>query len=433
MKYNNVAMFEQASLDYHSAEPHGKTAIRLTKSLHSPHDMSLAYTPGVAAPCRAIAMDGRASYRYTNRGNLVAVVTNGTALLGLGNLGPLAAKPVMEGKAMLLKALADIDSFDIELDEADHDRIIDHIRALATGFGAILLEDIKAPECFYIERRLKELLTIPVLHDDQHATAVVVAAAVINATKLTHRSIESLRTVICGAGAAAIATAKMLVSLGVQQQNLVMCDSLGVITADRPLLSDYKRKFATTRPLKSLQEAVRGADLFIGAAKGNLLTGEMVLTMADNPIVLALSNPTPELDPEVARTIRPDLIYATGRSDLENQVNNALAAPYLFRAALDTEASTINEEMLLAAAEAIATLAEWEVPQEVAHTYNNKLHFGPHYLLPKINDRRLLSVVTPAVAEAAIRTGVARRSHASREEYLEALERRMEHAEKVLG
>lgn len=433
MKYNNVAMFEQASLDYHSAEPHGKTAIRLTKSLHSPHDMSLAYTPGVAAPCRAIAMDGRASYRYTNQGNLVAVVTNGTALLGLGNLGPLAAKPVMEGKAMLLKALADIDSFDIELDETDHDRIIDHIRALATGFGAILLEDIKAPECFYIERRLKELLTIPVLHDDQHATAVVVAAAVINATKLTHRSIESLRTVICGAGAAAIATAKMLVSLGVQQQNLVMCDSLGVITADRPLLSDYKRKFATTRPLKSLQEAVRGADLFIGAAKGNLLTGEMVLTMADNPIVLALSNPTPELDPEVARTIRPDLIYATGRSDLENQVNNALAAPYLFRAALDTEASTINEEMLLAAAEAIATLAEWEVPQEVAHTYNNKLHFGPHYLLPKINDRRLLSVVTPAVAEAAIRTGVARRSHASREEYLEALERRMEHAEKVYG
>ena len=433
MKYNNVAMFEQASLDYHSAEPHGKTAIRLTKSLHSPHDMSLAYTPGVAAPCRAIAMDGRASYRYTNRANLVAVVTNGTALLGLGNLGPLAAKPVMEGKAMLLKALADIDSFDIELDEADHDRIIDHIRALATGFGAILLEDIKAPECFYIERRLKELLSIPVLHDDQHATAVVMAAAVINAAKLTHRSIESLRTVICGAGAAAIATAKMLVSLGVQQQNLVMCDSLGVITADRPLLSDYKRKFATTRPIKTLQEAVRGADLFIGAAKGNLLTGEMVLTMADNPIVLALSNPTPELDPEVARTIRADLIYATGRSDLENQVNNALAAPYLFRAALDTEASTINEEMLLAAAEAIATLAEWEVPQEVAHTYNNKLRFGPHYLLPKINDRRLLSVVTPAVAEAAIRTGVARRSHASREEYLEALERRMEHTEKVSG
>lgn len=425
MKYNSYTSQAHEALAYHANEPHGKTTTAITKPFLTPHDISLAYSPGVAAPCQAIAEEAASAYRYTNRGNLVGVVTNGTALLGLGDLGPLAAKPVMEGKCMLLKKFAGVDGFDLELNERDPNRLIDIIEALSTGFGAILMEDIKAPECFAIERRLREVLSIPILHDDQHSTAVVVTAAVLNAVKITGRRIETLRTVVCGAGAAAIASAKMLLSIGVKRENLVMCDSLGVITSHRPLLSDYKRPFATTRPLTTLGEAMVDADLFVGAAKGDLLTKEMVLSMAPQPIVLALSNPRPELDPELAHRLRPDMIYATGRSDLPNQVNNALAMPYLFRAALDAEASTFNDEMLLAAADSIATLAQWEVPQEVSAHYNEELRFGPNYLLPKIIDRRLLTVVTPAVVEAATHTGVARRSVGGREAYLEALEGRM--------
>ena len=331
----------------------------------------------------------------------MAVLTNGSALLGLGNLGALPSKPVMEGKCMLLKKLADVDSFDIELDESDPDRLVELIRALSTGFGAILLEDIKAPDCFYIERRLKALLSIPVLHDDQHGTAVVVAAAVINAAKVAGKAIDSLHTVVIGAGAAAIASAKILLRLGIRADRLVMVDSLGVITRERPLLPDYKQHFATTRRISTLKEALVDADLVVGASKGNLMDEEMVRTMAMRPIVLALSNPDPELSPEVAQRARPDLIYATGRSDLKNQANNALAMPYLFRAALDCEARAFNDEMLLAAAHALAALAREEIATEGTT-------LGAEMLLPKIDDPRLRERIVPAVIEAAIKSGEAR-------------------------
>lgn len=392
---------DNEALDYHARPPHGKTATTLTKPLDSAHDLALAYSPGVAAPCRMIAHDPAAANRYTNRGNLVAVITNGSALLGLGNLGPLPSKPVMEGKCMLLKKLADVDGFDLELDEHDPDRLVELIRALSTGFGAILLEDIKAPDCFYIERRLKELLPIPVLHDDQHGTAVVVAAAVINAAKVAGKAIASLRTVVVGAGAAAIASAKMLLRLGIHAERMVMIDSLGVITHERALLPDYKRPFATSRRITTLQEALVDADLVVGASKGNLINEEMVRTMAMRPIVLALSNPDPELPPDMARRVRPDLIYATGRSDLKNQVNNALVMPYLFRAALDCEARMFNDEMLLAAAHALAAVAR-EVSPQAGTT------FGPEYLLPELGDPRLRERIVPAVIEAAIKSGEAR-------------------------
>ncbi|MBQ3187042.1 MAG: malate dehydrogenase, partial [Alistipes sp.] len=392
---------DKEALDYHARSPHGKTATTLTKPLVSPRDFTLAYSPGVAAPCRMIAHDPATANRYTNRGNLVAVLTNGSALLGLGNLGALPSKPVMEGKCMLLKKLADVDSFDIELDESDPDRLVELIRALSTGFGAILLEDIKAPDCFYIERRLKALLSIPVLHDDQHGTAVVVAAAVINAAKVAGKAIDSLHTVIIGAGAAAIASAKILLRLGIRADRLVMVDSLGVITHERPLLPDYKQHFATTRRISTLKEALVDADLVVGASKGNLMDEEMVRTMAMRPIVLALSNPDPELSPEVAQRARPDLIYATGRSDLKNQANNALAMPYLFRAALDCEARAFNDEMLLAAAHALAALAREEIATEGTT-------LGAEMLLPKIDDPRLRERIVPAVIEAAIKSGEAR-------------------------
>lgn len=400
---------EEEALAYHARQPHGKTSIRLTKPLLTPHDLALAYTPGVAAPCRAIAHDPAAANRYTNRGNLVAVVTNGSALLGLGNLGALPSKPVMEGKCMILKQMVDIDSFDIELDERDPTRLTELIRALSPGFGAILLEDIKAPDCFQVERRLKELVSIPVLHDDQHGTAVVVTAAVINAAKVAGKAIESLRTVIIGAGAAAIATAEMLLKLGIRADRMVMVDSLGVITHDRPLLPDYKRRFATTRRITTLREAVVDADLVVGASKGNLMNEEMVRSMATRPIVMALSNPDPELSPEMARRVRPDLIYATGRSDLKNQVNNALAMPYLFRAALDCEARMFNDAMLLAAAHALSALAREETPQEVRKHYPHEtLEFGAEYLLPKLGDPRLRERIVPAVTEAAFESKEAR-------------------------
>lgn len=408
MKHTSL---DHEALAYHEAAPRGKVATCVTKPVATPHDLSLAYSPGVAAPCRAIAEDPDALYRYTTKGNRVAVVSNGTAVLGLGRIGAAASKPVMEGKCMLLKSLAGIDAADLEIDEEDPDTLVRTIRSIATGFGAILLEDIKAPDCFRIEEALRAALPIPVLHDDQHATAVVVAAAVINAAKIVGKRINSMQVVVNGAGAAAIASAKMLLRMGVRSDRLVVCDSLGVITTERPLLHDYKRRFATTRRISTLAQALEGADLFLGLSVGGALTVADVRAMASSPIVLALANPEPELAPEAAKNARPDLVYATGRSDLPNQVNNAVGMPYLFRGALDTRATAIDDGMLLAAAEAIAALAEQPVPNEVLRTYNlAALRFGREYLLPKALDPRLPAAVATAVAQAAIRSGVARRT-----------------------
>lgn len=417
---------EHEALVYHSTPPRGKIGTLVTKPLHTPADLALAYTPGVAAPVKAIAEHPDRLYRYTNKGNSVAVITNGSAILGLGDLGPAAAKPVMEGKCMLLKQLADIDSIDLEINERDPDRLVETITSLSSGFGGIIIEDIKAPECFYLVRRLRESLAIPVLHDDQQGTAVAVAAAVINALKIVGKHLDELHVVINGAGAAAMACASILIHMGVRHERLVMCDSLGVITRHRPLLSDIKRPYATTRRLSTLQEAMVDCDLFIGVSRGNLLTADMVETMALNPIVLALANPDPELSPAEAQRARKDLIFATGRSDLPNQVNNILGLPYLFRGALDTQAMRITEEMLLAAAEAIAALAEEEVPNTLLRHYNlEQLAFGKNYLLPKVFDPRLVERVSVAVARAAMHAGVARQSIEDWESYRKQLQHRL--------
>ena len=407
MKTQHNADAHEALL-YHSREPRGKIATRVTKPMATPHDLALAYSPGVAYPVLAIADDRREVNRYTNRANRVAIVTNGTAVLGLGDRGPEAAKPVMEGKCMLLKGLADVDAIDLEVNERDPDRLADLILALEPSFGAVILEDVKSPDCFYIEHKLHDHLSIPLLHDDQHGTAVVCGAAVMNGLKITGKRIEELQVVICGAGAAAIGCAQLLVALGLPTDHLVMCDSLGVITRDRPLLSDQKRRYATARRVSSLAEAMVGADLCIGVSVGGLITPEMVARMADRPMLFALANPTPELPPHLRRECRSDMIYATGLSNLPNQVNNVLGFPYILRGALDVEARTINEAMRLAAARALAAVAEEEVTDAVRSRYpHEELQFGPDYLLPKALDERLLERVASAVAEAAVRSGEA--------------------------
>ncbi len=414
------------ALHYHNQPPRGKIGTQITKSITNPHELSLAYTPGVAYPVLEIAQQADNAYRYTNKGNMVAVITNGTAILGLGNRGALAAKPVMEGKCMLLKRLADIDAIDLEVNETDPDRLVDLIVALEPSFGGIILEDIKAPECFYIEQRLRERLTIPMLHDDQYGTAVVTAAAVINGLKITGKKIEHLQVVINGAGSAAIGCAQLLIALGLPREHLVMCDSMGVITLDRPLLSDQKRRYATHRKLSTLSEAINGADLFIGVSKGGVLTPEMVATMADQPIVLALANPDPELPPHLLKSCRTDMLYATGRSDLPNQVNNVLGFPYILRGLLDVGARTINNEMLIAATHALAALAEEPVPKSLQELYTDeKLVFGAHYLLPKPFDGRLTERIAEAVARAAIHSGQARHSIDDWDEYRNNLHLRM--------
>ena len=414
---------EHEALVYHSTPPHGKTGTQVTKSLRTPHDLALAYSPGVALPVRAIAERPETIYRYTNKGNLIAVISNGTAILGLGNQGPEASKPVMEGKCMLLKGLAGIDAIDLEVRENDPDRLVDLIAALEPGLGGIILEDVKAPECFYIERELSARLSIPLLHDDQHGTAVVVAAAVLNGLKVVGKQLEKLHVVINGAGAAAIGCAHMLLAMGLPAAQLVMCDSQGVITHDRPLLSDLKRRYATSRRIHTLAEALVDADLFIGVSKGGLLTPAMVATMALNPMVFALANPDPELPPALVSQCRPDMLYATGRSDVPNQVNNVLGFPYLLRGALDTQAMRINDAMLQAAAKAIAALAEEEIPNELLRLYNSDhLTFGRTYLLPKALDPRLYERVSTAVAQAAIRSGVARHTIEDWDAYHQALQ-----------
>lgn len=399
---------DSEALCYHSEPRPGKIGICPTKPSHSQHDLSLAYSPGVAAPARAIATTADDAYRYTNKGNLVAVISNGSAVLGLGNIGALASKPVMEGKSMLFKRFAGVDAFDIEVDERDPETFIRIVKAIAPTFGGINLEDIKAPECFEIDRRLREELHIPVMHDDQHGTAIIVSAATINGARIAGKEIGSLRVVVNGAGAAAIACARMLLSLGIPRAQIVLCDSRGVVTRYRDDLNPQKQEFATSRRLVSLSEALHGADLFLGVSKADILTPHMIRTMAGNPIVLALANPDPEIARDAALGSRPDIIFATGRSDDPNQVNNVLGFPFLFRGALDVRASQINEAMKLAAAHTLAELARQPVPENVLRAYGlEHLDFGRDYFIPKPLDPRLLSHVATAVARAAVESGVA--------------------------
>ncbi|MDE6083919.1 MAG: malate dehydrogenase [Muribaculaceae bacterium] len=401
---------KQKALDYHRYPIPGKIEVVPTKQYDTPEDLSLAYSPGVAYPCLEIKDDPSKIFDYTNKGNLVAVISNGTAVLGLGNIGAKAAKPVMEGKALLFKIFAGIDSFDIEIDEEDPKEFIKTVARLAPSFGGINLEDIKAPECFEIENALKDSLDIPVMHDDQHGTAIISSAALLNALQLQDKKIEDVRLVVNGAGAAAMACTRLYCSLGVKKENVVMCDSKGVIRKDRPNLSPAKEEFATSRDLTTLADAMRDADVFLGLSVANVVTPEMVKSMAERPIVFALANPEPEIAYDLAIKSRPELIFATGRSDYPNQINNVLGFPYIFRGALDCGATKINEEMKIGAARAIAALAQEPVPEEIAKAYNNKdLKFGKDYILPKPFDRRLLTVVAPAVIKAAEESGVARR------------------------
>ncbi|MDE6131577.1 MAG: hypothetical protein K2F74_08295 [Muribaculaceae bacterium] len=397
------------ALDYHQYPQPGKTEIVPTKPYSSPEDLSLAYSPGVAYPCEEIEKNPDTSYRYTNRGNLVAVISNGTAVLGLGNIGPEASKPVMEGKALLFKVFAGLDCFDIEVDEKDPAKFVDHVRAISGSFGGINLEDIKAPECFEIEERLKDLCDIPVMHDDQHGTAVVSAAALINALRIQGKKFGDIRLVVNGAGAAAVACTRLYMSLGVRKENIVMCDSKGVISVRRDGLSEIKREFATELPLETLADALQGADVFLGLSVADVLTPDMIRSMAPKPVVFALANPNPEIDYDAAMASRHDIIFATGRSDYPNQINNVLGFPYIFRAALDCRASEINEAMKLAAAHAIAALARQPVPDSLRRAYHNHdLAFGHGYILPKPFDKRLLTEVAPEIVKAACESGVAR-------------------------
>lgn len=417
---------KEAVLRYHAEGRKGKIAVVPTKPSLTQYDLSLAYTPGVAIPVLEIANDPQAAYEYTAKGNLVAVISNGTAILGLGNRGPLASKPVMEGKALLFKRFADIDVFDIEIDATDPDEVVNIVRALAPTFGGINLEDIKAPECFYIEQKLRELVDIPVFHDDQHGTAIISTAGILNALELTDRSIDEVTVVVAGAGAAGIACAELLVQAGVRRQNITMCDSKGVIYRGRPgTLDPFKERFAQETSARTLADALEGADIFLGLSMANTVSQDMVRSMAARPIIFALANPDPEIPYPDAKAARPDGIIATGRSDYPNQVNNVLGFPFIFRGALDVGARHITDGMKLAAARALATLAREDVPDSVLKAYNiDSLKFGPEYILPKPVDPRVLLWVTPAVAQAAIDEGEARKTlHIPA--YREALESRL--------
>jgi malate dehydrogenase (oxaloacetate-decarboxylating)(NADP+) len=398
------------ALSYHSEGRKGKIEVISTKPTSTQHDLSLAYTPGVADPCREIHKNVDDVYKYTAKGNLVAVISNGTAVLGLGDIGPEAGKPVMEGKGVLFKIFADIDVFDIEINEKDPDKIIEIVKAISPTFGGINLEDIKAPECFKIEQRLKEELKIPVMHDDQHGTAIISSAGLLNAVKIARKKLEQIRIVVNGAGAAAISCSRLYVKLGVKRENIVMLDSKGVLRKDRSDLNEEKMEFATDRDLHTLNEAMVDADMFLGLSVGNILSKEAVKTMAKNPIIFACANPNPEIAYEDAVSVREDLIMATGRSDYPNQVNNVLGFPFIFRGALDVMATCINEEMKIAAVKALAELATKPVPEIVNKAYHStNIHFGPKYIIPKPMDPRLLSTVAPAVAKAAMDSGVARK------------------------
>ncbi|MBA2249830.1 MAG: NADP-dependent malic enzyme [Chitinophagaceae bacterium] len=401
---------KQEALDYHSRGRPGKIEVIPTKATKTQRDLSLAYSPGVAVPCLEIKSDPEAAYLYTAKGNLVGVITNGTAVLGLGDIGPIAGKPVMEGKGVLFKIFADIDVFDIEINEKDPEKFVQIVKSLEPTFGGINLEDIKAPECFYIEKKLKEQLNIPVMHDDQHGTAIISAAALLNALEIQRKKIEKVKFVVNGAGAAAMACVRLYQALGARHENFTMFDKTGVLHSERTDLDEYKTQFATTRKSDlTLTEAMKDADVFIGLSVGNVITADMIKSMAKNPIVFAMANPDPEIAYQVAVSIRKDIIMATGRSDYPNQVNNVLGFPYIFRGALDVRATQINEAMKLAAVNALAELAKSPVPDIVTMAYNQKsIVFGPEYIIPKPLDPRLLSTVAPAVAKAAIESGVAK-------------------------
>jgi malate dehydrogenase (oxaloacetate-decarboxylating)(NADP+) len=411
--------------EYHMRGRPGKIEVRPTKPLATQRDLSLAYSPGVAEAVKAIASTPGDAFKYTARGNLVAVVSNGTAILGLGDLGALASKPVMEGKGVLFKAFADVDVFDIELDSHDPDEIVNIVRALAPTFGGINLEDIKAPECFYIERKLKEMLDIPVFHDDQHGTAIISAAALTNALRLTGKKIHNLKMVISGAGASAISTALLYLSMGMKQENILMVDTRGVIYAGRREgMNEYKQPFAVETDRRTLAEALEGADMLLGLSSADIVTPHMLESMAERPILFTLANPDPEIKYDLAKQVRPDAIIATGRSDYPNQVNNVLGFPFIFRGALDVQATTINEEMKTAAARALAELTHEDVPDSVLSAYGlSSLRFSEEYLIPKPLDPRVLLWVAPAVADAAIKSGVARRT-IDIEEYRASLDMR---------
>lgn len=424
---------KEDALLYHSRGRHGKIEVIPTKPYCTQYDLSLAYTPGVAFPCLEIEKSPEEVYNYTAKGNLVAVISNGTAVLGLGDIGAMAGKPVMEGKGLLFKVFADVDVFDIEIDEKDPDKLIEICARIAPSFGGINLEDIKAPECFEVEARLKAMLDIPVFHDDQHGTAIISGAGLINSLEITGKKIDEIKMVVCGAGAAAISCSRLYLKLGVRKENIVMVDSKGVLNRKRNDLNKYKQEFITDRDIDTLAEAVNGADLFLGLSAANMLSKEMLATMAENPIVFAMANPNPEITFEDAMATRNDLIFATGRSDYPNQVNNVLGFPFIFRGALDVRASTINEEMKLAAAKALATLAKEPVPDIVLNAYNiDKLTFGKEYIIPKPLDPRLISCVASCVAKAAIETGVARFPITDWEAYKKNLDKRLSiHIKKV--
>ena len=422
MKDNNNHKKNTDALDYHEFPQPGKIAVVPTKKHASQYDLSLAYSPGVAEPCLAIEENKNDAYRYTNKGNLVAVISNGTAVLGLGNIGADAAKPVMEGKGLLFKIFADIDVFDIEVNTTDVDAFVNTVKAIAPTFGGINLEDIKSPEAFEIERRLKEELDIPVMHDDQHGTAIISAAALKNALEIVGKDIRQIKMVVNGAGAAAISCTRLYIALGADPKNIVMCDSKGVIRKDNPNLDYLKAEFATDRDLHTLEEAMKDADVFIGLSKGNVVSPEMLLSMAKDPIVFAMANPTPEIAYDLATQTRSDIIMATGRSDTPNQVNNVLGFPFIFRGALDVRATKINEEMKLAAVHALAELAKKTVPDQVNLVYGGtNLSFGKEYIIPKPFDPRLIYEVPPAIAKAAIETGVAQKPITDWDAYREQL------------
>jgi malate dehydrogenase (oxaloacetate-decarboxylating)(NADP+) len=418
---------KQDALDYHSQGRPGKIEVVPTKSTNSQRDLSLAYSPGVAEPCLRIADNVDDVYKYTAKGNLVAVISNGTAVLGLGNIGPEASKPVMEGKGILFKIFADIDVFDIELNVTDVDEFVRTVKAMEPTFGGVNLEDIKAPECFEIERRLKEELSIPIMHDDQHGTAIISAAALLNALEIQKKKIEKVRIVIIGAGAAAISCSKLYLEMGAVKENIVMIDREGVIRADRKgPMDETKKFFATKRNLNTLEDAVKDSDVVIGLSSANILTADMLKSMAKNPIVFAMANPDPEIDYHLAIKTRSDLIMATGRSDFPNQVNNVLGFPYIFRGALDVRATQINEAMKIAAVRAIADLAKRPVPEAVNLAYNQKnITFGKDYIIPKPLDFRLITVVSPAVAKAAMDSGVAKFKITDWDAYHEELKKRL--------
>ncbi len=421
------ARLDEEALAYHYADPAGKLAVTATKPMATQRDLSLAYSPGVAAPVRAIADDPEMAFDYTARGNMVAVISNGTAILGLGNLGALASKPVMEGKAVLFKRFADVNCIDLELDTEDSDAFINAVKLLGPSFGGINLEDIKAPDCFIIEQRLREEMDIPVFHDDQHGTAIICVAGLINALHLTDRKIEDVKIVLNGAGAAGIACIELVKSLGAKAENCIACDTRGVIYQGREAgMNQWKSAHAVKTEARSLTDAVKDADVFLGVSAKGALTPEMLLSMAPSPIIFAMANPDPEITPEEAHEVRDDAIVATGRSDYPNQVNNVLGFPFIFRGALDVNARTINEEMKIAAANALAQLAREDVPDEVAAAYGGRTTYGPEYIIPAPFDPRLIHVVPMAVAQAAMETGVARRPIMDMEAYELSLRARLD-------